>query len=352
MPPRSRAPRLAGLLLAVVVAAPLATTSPATADDPYPPGERLHPGSLPIGPTTDLLRVVGTAIVDGDLRIPVAGVHVGMVGRSGADYLVLSSDESYTHWRLLRVGADGGSTRLAGGRGALPAALLADGGSHVVLTAHRRRGHLVRVLDASTGEEVRRRDFGYVEVLDFGTRRMVLSRWGDRQQRPRTFWWDPFTDRTTTIVDRTGYVADISADRLGVFTRDPYQGGCQVLTTLSVPRTRLWRSCRDAVMAFSPTAQRMVTVHLLSDGPGPLVIQVRTARGRVLDTYRAEWFGFVKWETDRRLLVQAAGTRSVAVVRCTVRHCERVSRLYRTRDHEPWTAMPPWTFAPESLLDR
>jgi hypothetical protein len=43
---------------------------------------------------------------------------------------------------------------------------------------------------------------------------------------------------------------------------------------------------------------------------------------------------------------------AVGVVRCTFRSCERVSKLYRTGGRDPWTAMPVWTFADESLMDR
>jgi hypothetical protein len=122
--------------------------------------------------------------------------------------------------------------------------------------------------------------------------------------------------------------------------------------TLSAPRTSLWRSCEDRALSFSPTGKRMLTTYILSDGPGPDMVQVRAQRGRLLDTYRARWFGFDVWETDQRLLLQVANARAVGVVRCTLRSCERVSELYLTRGRDPWTALPMWTFADESLLDQ
>jgi hypothetical protein len=350
---RSRIMRLAALLLATLVAAPLAATSSAAGVD-YPTGERINPGALKVGPPTRLLHVEGNTIVDGATRVGVPGANVWMLGRSGLDYLVLTSNVDYRRWRVLRASPDGTRTRVVGGRGDQPVAVLADGGRHLVLQTYTRDDRaLLRVVETADGDVVRRRKFGRsVEPLDFGKRRMVLTEWGERPRQQRTFWWNPFTNRVTRIADRPGYVADVSADRVGVFLRDPYLGGCQKVTTLSAPRTGLWRSCKDRALSFSPTGKRMVTTYILSDGPGPDMVQVRARRGRVLDTYRARWFGFDVWETDRRLLLQVANARAVGVVRCTLRSCERVSKVYRTGGRDPWTAMPRWTFADESLLDR
>jgi len=350
---RSRAARLAGVLLAALVVAPLAATPSAGADE-YPAGETIHPRALDKGPATPLLRVVGRTIIDGDVRVAVAGEHVSMVGRSGADYLVLTTDGDYMSWQLLRVTREGTTSRIAGGPSYAPQVLLADGGAHVALLGYTKRDEsALRVLDTSAGSLVRRRVFGTtVSPLDFGTRRMVLGEWGRKRARQRTFWWNPFNNRVVKIADEPGYIADISADRFGVYLGDPYMDGCQKVMALSAPRTRLWRSCDNRVLEFSPNGKRMVTTHILSDGPGPNLVQVRGARGRLLDTYRSRWFGVIAWETDRRLLLQVGDRKTVAMVRCTLRRCERVSRVYRTNGRDPWNVMPLWTFAPESLLDR
>jgi hypothetical protein len=350
---RSRTMRLAALLLATLVAAPLAATTFAVGAD-YPTGERINPGALEVGPPTRLLHVEGSTIVDGATRVEVPGANVWMLGRSGADYLVLTSNGDHRRWRVLRVAADGTRTRVVGGPADQPVAVLADGGRHLVLQTYTRDDRsLLRVVDTADGNVVRRRKFGMtVGPLDFGKRRMVLTEWGQRPRQQRTFWWNPFTNRLARIADRPGYIADVSADRVGVFLRDPYSGGCQKVMTLAAPRTRLWRSCNDRALSFSPTGRRMVTTHILSDGPGPNLLQVRATRGRVLDTYRARWFGFDVWETDQKLLLQVANARTVGVVRCTLRSCERASKLYRTGGRDPWMAMPLWTFADESLLDR
>lgn len=348
----SRAVRLAGVLLSALVAAPLVASTPATADD-YPEGERINPAALDRGPATPLLRLVDHTIIDGGTQVTVTGgANASMVGRSGDDYLVVTSDRNYENWRLVRVTAAGEQATVAGGPGTQPPATLADGGAHVVLEAYRRRGNVLRVLDAVSGEQVARRAFPYVSVLDFGERRMVVGQWENRSTPARTFWWNPFTDKLARIAGKAGYIADISADRVGVFLDDPYLGGCQKVMTLSTPRRTMWRSCDDAVMSFSPTGKRMVTSYILNDGPGPGMIQVRGAAGRLLDTYRARWFGTMHWENDQRLLLQAATRRTVAMTRCTLRKCERISKLYRTDGRDPWTVMPLWRFADESLLDR
>ena len=352
MKPGSRAVRLAGALLSALVAAPVVASTPATADD-YPEGERVDPAALDRGPATPLLRLVDHTIIDGDTRVAVTGgANASMVGRSGDDYLVMTSDRNYENWRLLRVTTQGEQTTVAGGPATQPPATLAEGGAHVVLETYRRKGNVLRVLDTVSGEQVARRAFTYVSVLDVGERRMVVGQWENRSAPARTFWWNPFTDRVSKIAGKAGYIADIAADRLGVFLDDPYLGGCQKVMTLSTPRRTVWRSCDDAVMSFSPTGRRMVTSYILNDGPGPSMVQVRAAGGRLLDTYRARWFGTLHWENDRRLLLQAATRRTVAMTRCTVRECERISKLYRTRGEDPWNVMPLWRFAEESLLDR
>jgi hypothetical protein len=350
---RSRNMRLVALLLAALVAAPLAATTSAAGAD-YPAGERINPGALSVGPPTRLLHVERSTIVDGDIRVEVPAANVWMLGRSNSDYVVMTSNQDYRRWRILRVAADGTRTRLVAGPGSQPVALLAAGGRHVVLQSYTRDDRaLLRVADTADGDVVRRRTFRTtVGPLDFGMRRMVLSEWGRYPRQQRTFWWNPFTNRVAKIADRPGYIADISSDRVGVFLRDPYDGGCQKVMTLAKPRTRLWRSCQDRALSFSPTGKRMVTTYILSDGPGPDMVQVRARRGRVLDTYRARWFGFDVWETDQKLLLQVANARAVGVVRCTLRACERASKTYRTGGGDPWLAMPIWTFADESLLDR
>lgn len=352
MDTRSRAARLTGAILAGLLALPLAASVPASAGDTSA-GERINPGALPSGPETPLLHLVDRTIVDGDIEVDVTRArYVTLLGRSGDDYVVITSDRNFTNWRLQRVSSEGEQTVVAGGRASQPNGRLADGGGHVVLEIQRREGTVLWVVDAFTGRLVARRAFGYVSVLDFGPRRMVLGQWEHRATPARTFWWNPFNDRTPRIARHSGYIADVSADRVGVLLGDPYRGGCQKVMTLSRPRTTLWRSCTDLALSISPGGERMVSADILVDGPGPNMIQVRAQRGRVLDTYRSQWFGALHWENDRRLLLQVAGRKVAAMARCTVRRCERISEVHPLDRRDPWEAMPIWQFAPESLLDR
>jgi hypothetical protein len=353
----SRASRIAAALFAGLLAASMAATNPASAAD-YPPGERINPGALEVGPPTPLLRLAGRTITDGDLTVKVTGSpSVTLVGRVGQDYLVMTSDQDsqdpYTPgWQLRRVTRDGEQTVLSGGPKEQPEqAVLAAGGAHVVLERYTSEGTVLRVLETDTGDLVAKRTLRWASVLAFAERRMVVAQSELRSVPSRTFWWNPFNGKTTRLSGKTGYVADVSSDRLGIFTGDPYEGGCQKVVRLSRPSEVIWRSCDDLALEFSPTGARMVTTHILMDGPGPFMVQVRGGRGRLLDTYRSEWFGAIHWESDRKLLLQAAGRRTAAMTRCTLASCERISPLRRVGDKDPSEAMPIWHFADESLHD-
>ena len=357
MKTRSRASRIAATLFAGLLAAALASAPSATASD-YPRGERINPGALEAGPATPLLHLAGRTITDDETTVKVTGSpSVTLIGRVGKDYLVMTSDQDsqdpYTPgWQLRRVTRAGEQTVLAGGPRDQPErGILAEDGAHVVLERYRDGNSILRVLDTATGDLVAKRTVPNASVLAFAQRRMVISQWENRSVRSRTFWWNPFSGRTTQIAGKTGYNADVSSDRLGLFTDDPYAGGCQKVVRLSRPSEVIWRSCNDLALAFSPTGARMVTTHILMDGPGPFMVQVRGARGRLFETYRSEWFGTIHWESDRNLLLQAAGRKAVAMTRCTLRSCERISPLRRLGDKEAWEVMPDWQFADESLRD-
>jgi hypothetical protein len=174
--------------------------------------------------------------------------------------------------------------------------------------------------------ETERRFRGALTLLDFDEERMVLGGWGPN----RTFWWHTRTDDTQRIADRPGHAADIGADRVAAYTRDPYRNGCTVVTSLSEPGERLWRSCDERVATFSPDGRRLTTISLLSDGLGPTEVWLRRAGGRLLAHYTTPgWFGAQRWETDTALLLDTVGARKQAVVRCDVTDCERASGLRR-----------------------
>jgi hypothetical protein len=202
----------------------------------------------------------------------------------------------------------------------------------------------VRAVNARTGRLVADRRFrGWIDLEDYGVHRMVLSEWGNK--RTRTFWWNPVTNRQTRISGHPAYVADVAANRLGLITKDAPDGRlCQKVVPFSNTSTTVWRSCRYRALEFSPDGRRMVTTHILADGPGPIWLQLRNDHGRLRATYRAELFGSIAWENRRSVLLQTAGSKYAAMVRCTLGDgCERASRLYRARRLDPFAAMA-WSF--------
>ena len=222
--------------------------------------------------------------------------------------------------------ADGSHTVLLTGEPAY-AARLSDDGAQVVTTRYpvpRRTRVTVRsAVDGRVLSSFRLR--GWVDVLDADSGRLLLGGWSPA----RTFVRDVATGAQRVVAHTTGHAGDLSADRLATFTGDPYEGGCTLVTRISTG-ARLWRSCREAVWEFAEGGGRMVTIHILSDGPGPGTVWVRGVRGRLLGRYGTAWaFGSVRFE-GRALVAEAQGRRWTAWVRCAGSACERASDLYRT----------------------
>ncbi|MFC4786421.1 hypothetical protein ACT8ZV_18235 [Nocardioides sp. MAHUQ-72] len=316
----SRTTRL--LAPSVLALAALGATLPAATADPADRSATtitVRPATLPRGDDPAVPQVLGTTILDGDARIEVPGREVQLFGTSGDDYVVgVWRNDGGS--RVLRVAADGSRETVVDRiRGDL---VLSADGRRLFEAVQRSGGSVVTVRDASTGDEVGRRPFrGYVRVLDADAGRAVLG----GSAPDRTFQWDVAAGTTSRITGREGYFADIRADRVGSFTVARGESTCSVLTTLSAPRTELWRSCRQAVVAASPNGRRLLTQDLVSDGPvGRL--SVHRDHGRRLVTYRTPGaFGVSSWETNRSVLITAYGAERAALVRCGVDACERAS---------------------------
>jgi hypothetical protein len=152
---------------------------------------------------------------------------------------------------------------------------------------------------------------------------VLLGGWGP----DRTFRWNLAGDTTRKVVDRVGYQASVEDDLLASYTRDPYLGGCTVVTTLSDPGQTLWKSCKERVVAFAPGGQWLATIHILSDGIGPSQANVRTFGGQRLASYTARWFGDIVWEDATHLMLFTNGQNRSGWVRCKVDECERASDL-------------------------
>ena len=116
---------------------------------------------------------------------------------------------------------------------------------------------------------------------------------------------------------KQGNYASEAHDLLGFYSKDPFNGGCQVLARLSDPTERFWTNCDERIEAVSTDGKRLATIALLSDGIGPADIGLRTTEGKQLAHYTINgWFGEISFETPQALLMQANGKTQSAVVRC------------------------------------
>lgn len=309
----------------VATVASLALVAPAD-PSPAPSAERAtsvdlsRPGTLDRGDDVRVPHREGTEIVDGDVRVDLGTTDFLLMGRSGDDYVVHRWAPRAPHNRILRVTAAGARTRVLSGREAWGASLTSDG-SHIITTDSDRRTTLT-AHDATDGEWVSSARFrGYGWVLDASGGTALVS--SDR--RSRTVAWNYLDGGRSVVADRPGYNADLGADRIAFYTGDPYLGGCTEVASMSAPDAVLWRSCREKVGTFSPDGERMVTMHILSDGVGPGEVRQRATDGTRLVSYTSRWFGLLEWEDDDTLLLEANSRRNGALVRCDLDKCERAS---------------------------
>lgn len=308
------------------------------------PRVELDPPRLPRGADAAIPYVRGTTLVDGTARIRLDADAASLLGMSGADYVVWTSEDG-SSGKIVRVSPSGVSTVVVRGREAFNAVLSADGGQ-VALPRTRvdARRTTVTIHDSSTGAVVSSRTFkGFADVLDIDAGRALVG----TISPARTVLWDLAGGQVETISRDDGYEGDLSADRLAVLTGDPFRGGCSVVSSVSDPGTVLSESCTERVYEFAPDGSRMALVDLLTDGLGPSRVTVRRAGGRKVATYDAPFFfGLVTWETSTALLMQTNGPRRSALVRCTRADCDRASRLTRTPDVRrvlpPSPRISPW----------
>ena len=208
---------LAAALTATALSAPLAPVSSSAAADTV---DLSRTGALERGDDIRIAHLEGTTIVDGDRRIEVPRVMT-LMGTSGDDYVVSTRRATRPRYQVKRISADGHRTLLLRGRDALYTQLSGDG-THVIHNDNQRRTRIT-AYDATDGSEVAHRTFrGYAEVVDADGGTVLVTSW----QRQRTVAWDLATGARERIADRVGYQADLLADRLAVYTDDPYRGGC------------------------------------------------------------------------------------------------------------------------------
>lgn len=308
---------LSTCLSAVLAATLLGAASPASAAETT----TIRPATLERGENPGVPQILGTTILHRGTSITLDVDEAQLLGRSGGDYVVVTYGDA--GGLVERVTAGGERTTLVD---SVDGEMMLSRDGALLLEAIPLDEERTRVVvrDAADGDRLGRRTFrGAVRVLDADGRRAVLG----GTSPDRTFWWHTRTDGTRRVAPDAGYFADIRADRVGVLTDDPYDGGCSVVSSLTAPGTALWESCRHAVLESSPTGRRLVTVPILMDGPLSQVT-VHRDHGRLLARYRAPGgLGRIVWEGPRSLLLVAHGDTRSAVVRCVADACERASRL-------------------------
>ena len=321
----TRTPRALTMLLAATLGGAVlggALQAPATAA--AAPVE-LRLGDLPKGPPPTVPYVVDRVLHDGAVSVTLPRGITRFMGKAGDDYVVQGYDQKAQLERVVRVTAQGARTTLAEGVSLSDATLAADGASFVASRSLSTERTVLRRYDAVTGAVTLKHTVdGYARVLDYDGATAVIGGFGPVW----TSAWDVTTDSVRRLVKRAGYRADIAADRLAVFTKDPYRGGCTDVSALLSPRKSLWRSCDEAVVAFAPDGSRLATVHILSDGLGPNRFTLRKTAGRKLAVYDAPYyFGEIWFEDGRDVLAQTYAKTKGALLRCDGDGCERATAI-------------------------
>ena len=258
----------------------------------------------------------------GDRTVDVGGGRAYLLGKAGKAWLVGTSDENGGgKYRIVRVKADDTTTVIKRGISFFELKLSENGRYFVLAGRGNRKAMPIRVFSSRTGDLKVEQDFpNYPEVLGMQGPRVLLSTWETGVRS-----WDTSTDALTRITKRPAHLVDIGNDLLTTLTKDPYEGGCIVLSTLSDPTTRLWKSCTERVEAISPDGERMATVHILSDGIGPGEFWEREIDGTLLGDYTTNWFGRIGFEDDTDLLLDINGDTQSSTVRCSEGTCENAT---------------------------
>jgi hypothetical protein len=278
--------------------------------------------ALPRGADVSIPHLAGKTVVDGDVHIRIKAATVRLLGKSGSAYVVGTANAQGGRGRIYRLAADGTKTLLAKAHPFM-SILSGDGATLVTNRVGRTASTTVTVYDVATATQTDRAAFGdYSIALDAQSDRIILG------STKTTKLWTISTGTVTRVSRDPGYVADLAADVVATFTKDPYDGGCSEVRRISTHEL-LWRSCTEQVAAFNSDASRIATIGILSDGPGPGRVDARTISGKHLGRYqvKAGWIGTIEFESPTALLLEVNGARKAFTARCTGESCERASAL-------------------------
>jgi hypothetical protein len=316
-------------IASLTLAAPLLMSGAATAQAPSP--LEIKPGKLARGADISVPHVEGTTIVDGGIRIKVNAKRVLLYGKWNEAYIASLGNAQWGNVRLVRVAKNGAVKVLREGIDPFNAILDAEADQVAYSFGEATQKPTIEVYDLGLKDEVTARGFDSLPTLLEYDEGLVVGSFAEF--KVRTFTWDTVAEHVEVLNKKQGNYASKAHDLLGFYSKDPQNGGCQVLARLSDPTDRLWTNCDERIEAVSTDGKRVATVALLSDGIGPADIGLRSINGKQLAHYTIKgWFGEVSFETPQALLMQANGKTQSAVVRCVVTVCDRASDLEPTPD--------------------
>ncbi|WP_328531661.1 hypothetical protein OG984_11225 [Nocardioides sp. NBC_00368] len=321
---------LAGLTLAATALS--LTTSPASAATDVD----VRPGSLPKGsppavpylhhPSDDSWSVVDPKT---GMKTPFTigeADSVTLVGRSGNGFLLRVHYR--TDW-LIRAELDKPQRTLIDGIHYQSLTRMSADNRYLLRTAFVSSGTQLQVRNAVTGAVVARHTFRNTtepNPIDVSGTRVLIGGFSPA----RTMVWNWSTGTIRTIASRAAYAGAFGSDRLAAYTAKPFDSdACSVVSSISQPGTTLWRSCAEAVGAFSPDGARIATSPIAWRDDSS-VVRRRSVRGTLLANYRNPNGVWVHgWETSTRVLIESAPYSGVDwLVRCDGTVCERAWQAY------------------------
>ena len=309
----------------MALAAPLLAMAPAAAAQTI----EIKPGKIARGPDIAVPYLDGTTVVDGDVTVALHSARALLYGKYHDEYVVATGNDAWDNVRVWRVTASGTKTLLVKGIDPFETILDAEAGQVAYSYGDATSKPTVAVYDIDLAKEVNVQSFASLPtLLDFDEGVVVASIWNFTI---KTVTWDTVADQVVKVSSKMSNYASKAHDLLGFYSKDPYQGGCQVLAHLSDPTDVLWTNCDERIEAVSPDGNRVATIALLSDGIGPADVMVRKIGGAPLVHYSIQgWFGAIWWETPTKLLMEANGQHKAATIRCKVAVCDRATALSPT----------------------
>lgn len=324
---------LAGIALAVTALSLPGALSPASAATDVD----VRPGSLPKGsppavpylhhPSEDAWSVVDPKT---GMKTPITEVddsgYPTLVGRSGTGFLIRIHNRSD---RLIRVELDKPTRTIIDGLHYQSWTKMSADNRYLLTTAYVSNGTQVRIRNAVTGAIVARHTFRNTtepNPVDVSGTRVLIGGFSPA----RTMVWNWSTGTIRTIASRAAYTGAFGIDRLATYTDKPYNSGaCTVVSTISQPGTTLWRSCAEAVGAFSTDGARIAT-NVIGWYDDSSVVRRRSVRGTLLASYRNPNGVWVRtWESSTRVLIVSAPYSGADwLVRCEGTECERAWQAY------------------------